>query len=139
MKRTSTESATAFTSSSSFEVNGLPVNAAGATFANGTAGVVLGAKVEVKGRASGGVILAQTVEVESDDDAGGFELHGSIESVDMPAQRFVARGITVVWSAATRFDSSTPADIQVGRRVEVKGVLSTGGTRLDATEIHVER
>jgi Domain of unknown function (DUF5666) len=130
---------TAFKSSSDFEVNGLPVNAASATFANGGAGVVLGAKVEVKGRAVGGVIVAQTVAAENDNDAGGFELHGSIESVDAPAQRFVARGITVVWSAATRFDSSTPADIQIGRQVEVKGVLSADGTRVDATEVHVER
>jgi Domain of unknown function (DUF5666) len=130
---------TAFTSSTSFEVNGLPVNAAGASFAGGAAGVVLGAKVEVKGRAVGGVIVAQTVEVEGDDDGGGFELHGTIETFDAPAQRFVARGVTVVWSAATRFDSSTPADIRVGRRVEVKGVLSSDGTRLEATQIHVER
>jgi Domain of unknown function (DUF5666) len=130
---------TAFTSSVSFDVNGLAVNAAGATFPNGSAGVVLGAKVEVKGRVSGGVIVAQTVEVEDDDDGSGFELHATIESVDAPARRFVARGITVVWSAATRFDSSAPADIQVGRRVEVKGALSSDGTRLDATEIHVER
>ncbi len=130
---------TAFTSLSSFAVNGLPVNAANATFANGTAGVVLGAKVEVKGRAVGGVIIAQAVAIERDDDASGFELQGRIESVDAAAQRFVLRGTTVAWTAATRFDSSTDKDIQIGRRAEVRGTLSADGTRLDATKIHVER
>ena len=129
---------TSYTTASSFSVNGLPVDAAGASFPNGTAGVVLGAKVEVKGRATSGVIVAQTVEVEGEEDDDGFELHATIESVDAPAQRFVVRGITVTWSAATTFDSSTPDDIQVGRRVEVKGVLSTDGTQLDATKVHVE-
>jgi hypothetical protein len=130
---------TAFMSSESFAVNGLSVNAVNATFVNGTAGVVLGAKVEVKGRAVGGVIIAQSVAIERDDDAAGFELHGRIESVDAPAQRFTVRGTVVAWSAATRFDSSTAADILVGRLVEVKGKLSADGTRLDATNIHVER
>lgn len=130
---------TAFSSTSNFQINGLPVNASAATFPNGTAGLVLGARVEVKGSASGGVILAQVVEIEGDDNAGGVELHGDIESVNAGAQRFVVRGTTVAWSGATRFDSSAPADIVVGRPVEVKGRLSADGTYVDATEIHVER
>ena len=41
---------TAFTSSTRFEIKGLPVDAVERRFPNGTAGVVLGAKVEVEGR-----------------------------------------------------------------------------------------
>jgi Domain of unknown function (DUF5666) len=129
----------AFTSVARFEVNGFSVDAGAATFPNGNTGLVLGAKVEVKGSARGGVLLAASVEVKGEGDAGEVELHGSIESVDAPAQQFVVRGVRVVWSAATRFDSSTAADIRVGRQVEVKGVLSADGTRVEASEIHVER
>jgi len=127
----------AFTSLARFEVNGFVVDASAATFPDGTSGIVLGAKVEVEGSARGGVLIAQTVKRE--DDAGGFELNGSIESADAVAQRFVVRGVTVTWSAATRFESSTPADIQNGRRAEVRGLLSPDGTRLEATLIHIER
>jgi hypothetical protein len=128
---------TSFTSITHFEVNGFVVDAAGATFPDGALGVVLGAKVEVGGSSRGGVLLAQTVKLE--DDSGSFELHGSIESADPVAQRFVVRGVTVTWSAATRFEVSTPADIQDGRLVEARGVLSVDGTQLEATDIHVER
>lgn len=131
---------TAFTSITEFQVDGVPVDARGARFDGGAAGLVQGAKVEVKGSLRGGVLLA--IEVEVEDDAGGdqsFELHGSIESVDAAAMRFVVRGVTVGWNADTRFDSSSAADLVVGRRVEVRGRLSSDGQAVDATLIHVER
>jgi Domain of unknown function (DUF5666) len=127
----------AFTSLARFEINGFVVDAGAAAFPAGTSGIVLGAKVEVEGSARGGVLVAQTVR--PDDDAGSFELNGSIEAADPVAQRFIVRGTAVSWNASTRFDSSTPADIQNGRRVEVRGMLSADGTRIDATLIHVER
>jgi multidrug efflux pump subunit AcrA (membrane-fusion protein) len=131
---------TAFTSITEFQVDGVSVDARGARFDGGAAGLVQGAKVEVKGSLRSGVLLA--IEVEVEDDAGGdqsFELHGSIESVDAAAMRFVVRGVTVGWNADTRFDSSSPADLVVGRRVEVRGRLSSDGQAVDATLIHVER
>jgi len=131
---------TAFTSITDFQVDGVPVDARGARFDGGAAGLVQGARVEVKGSLRSGVLLA--IEVEVEDDAGGdqsFELHGSIESVDAAAMRFVVRGVTVGWNADTRFDSSSPADLVVGRRVEVRGRLSSDGQAVDATLIHVER
>ena len=130
---------TAFTSITDFAVDGVPVDARGARFEGGAAGLVQGAKVEVKGSLRGGVLYASEVQLKGD--AGGdesFELHGSIESVDAPAMRFVVRGVTVTWSADTRFDSSSPADLVVGRRVEVRGRLSPDGLAVDATLIHVE-
>ena len=58
---------------------------------------------------------------------------------DAGAMRFVVRGVTVAWNAATRFDSgSTSADIRVGRRVEVKGRLSADGLLIEATSVHIE-
>lgn len=131
---------TAFTSITEFQVDGVSVDARGARFDGGAAGLVQGAKVEVKGSLRSGVLLA--IEVEVEDDAGGdqfFELHGSIESVDAAAMRFVVRGVTVGWTANTSFDSSSAADLVVGRRVEVRGRLSSDGQAVDATLIHVER
>lgn len=130
---------TAFVSATSFAVDGIPVDAAAAAFPDGTAGLTLGAKVEVEGRLLGGVLLASRVELEDDDgDDESFELHGSIEAVDSTSRQFTVRGTTVLWTDATRFDSSTPADLVVGRRIEVRGRLSADAQRIDATLIHVE-
>lgn len=129
----------AFTSVGQFVVNGITVDASAATFPNGTAGVVLGARVEVAGSIRNGVLVATKVKLESDEEAGGFELQGSISAPDAGNMTFVVRDVTVTYSNTTRFDSSTAADIVAGRRVEVRGVLSSTGTRLVATSIHVER
>jgi Domain of unknown function (DUF5666) len=131
---------TAFTSLTDFVLDGVPVDARGARFEHGAAGIVLGARVEVEGSLRGGVLRATAVEFEDDEgDDESFELHGSIESVDAAAMRFVVRGVTVAWSATTRFDSSGPADLVAGRQVEVRGRLASDGVQVDATLIHVER
>ncbi|MDP1693834.1 MAG: DUF5666 domain-containing protein [Burkholderiaceae bacterium] len=131
---------TAFTSPTDFALDGLPVDATDATFPDGRAGLARGAKVEVHGSLRRGVLVASRVELE--DEEGGpeaFELHGSISSVDAAASRFVVRGLTVVWSATTRFESGTPADdIKIDRRVEVKGRLSADGLLIEATSVHFE-
>jgi hypothetical protein len=130
---------TAFTSTSSFAVNGIAVDATTAVFPNGSAGLALGAGVEVVGSLRDGVLIASRVQVDGN---GGstepFELDGRIESVDAPAQRFVLRGVTVHWSASTVFDSMGPAVIAVGRSVEVKGNLSADGLLIEATSVHVD-
>ena len=129
----------AFTSITQFVVNGIPVDASAATFPNGSTGIVLGARVEVEGSIRNGVLLAQKVKLKSDEDAADFELSGTISAPDPGSMTFVVRGVTVVYSSATRFDNSTAADIVAGRKVEVRGALSSTGTRLAAASIHVER
>ena len=131
---------TAFASSTSFALDGLAVDASAASFPGGSAGLRLGAKIEVRGSLRGGVLVASRVTLKDED--GGlepFELHGSIESVDTAAMRFVVRGVTVAWSAATRFEGGSPADLAVGRRVEVKGRLSANGLLVEAVTVHIER
>lgn len=130
----------AFVSTRSFAIDGLPVDASGASFVGGTAGLVLGARVEVKGRIAGGVLVARQVELEDDedDDAGGIEIEGVIDTVDSALQRFVVRNTTVAWDASTVFDSSQPSDIVAGRRVAVRGRLSADGQVVLATQVHVE-
>jgi hypothetical protein len=127
----------AFTSVTQFEVNGFAVDASAVPPAD-TAGLALGVKIEVTGSARGGVLLAQKVGRE-DDEGGNLELHGSIESVDSVASRFIVRGVTVRWSATTSFEGGSAADILPNRQVEVRGGLSDDGTLLDATSIHIER
>ena len=86
---------TAFTSRTSFSVNGIPVDASNAVFGDGAAGLALGVRVEVKGSASNGVVIATRVEVEDEDEhhAEGFELHGAITAIDTAAKTFVLRGV----------------------------------------------
>lgn len=129
----------AFTSATQFVVNGIKVDASAASYPNGSAGVVLGARVEVEGRILNGVLLASKVKLEGDEEEEGFELHGSISAPDPGNMTFVVRGVTVDYSSTTRFEGGTAADLVPGRQVEVKGALSTTGTRLAATSIHIER
>jgi hypothetical protein len=130
---------TSFVAITDFSVDGVPVDSRGASFEGGASGLVLGAKVEVDGSLRGGVLFATRVQLEDDEGSDqSFELHGNIESVDAAAMRFVVRGITVMWSIATRFDSSSPTDLQVGRSVEVRGRLLSDGSGIDASLIHVE-
>jgi hypothetical protein len=131
---------TALASATSFALNGLPVDATNASFPDGVAGVVLGAKVEAEGSVRNGVLIASRVSLEDDEDgAEAFELHGTIESFNNSEMTFVVRGITVRWTTATRFDSSSPVDIKVGAKLELKGSLSADGTQIDASLIHIER
>jgi len=131
---------TRFTSPQDFSVDGVPVDARGATFESGTAGLVVGARVEVEGRSVGGTIVAREVELESDDDSDGrrFELEGRISALDAAALTFVVRGVTVSYAGTPRFEGGTAADLALNRRVAVKGTLSADRTRLQATSIHVE-
>jgi Domain of unknown function (DUF5666) len=136
-----TITATTFAVDKKFSVNGLPVDASNATFPKGTAGIVLGARVEVKGSAVNGVILATRVKPESDDDRNseGFELHGSISALDAAAKTFALRGVTVDFSGTgIEYKKGTAANLVNGRNVEVKGILSADGTRLTAVRINFE-
>jgi hypothetical protein len=129
---------TAFTSTTSFSVNGIVVDATNATFPNGITGLALGAQVEVHGTSSNGVVTAMKVAVESHAErhAEGFELHGAIASIDSTAQTFVLRGVTVSYGGAgVEFRKGTAAQLAVGAQVEARGTLSADGTMLQATRI----
>ncbi|MGZ5249074.1 MAG: DUF5666 domain-containing protein [Caldimonas sp.] len=129
---------TAFTSSASFSVNGIPVDASNATFTSGTAGVVLGAQVEVNGTSSNGVIIAKRVSVVTPEErrAEGFELHGAIDTIDTVAKTFVLRGVTVSYAAAgIEYRNGSEGQLAVGAKVEVRGTLSADGTMLQASRI----
>lgn len=131
---------TAFNSSSDFEVNGVKVNAATATFPDGAAGITVGTRVEVEGTMSNGVLVAARVEI--DDERHGqerhpFELHGLVESLNTAAKTFVVRGVTVAYGSAS-FDNGSAADLADGKRVEVKGKPSADRTQLNASIVKFE-
>ena len=133
--------ASTFAVDKKFSVNGIAVDASGAAFPYGTAGIVVGARVEVKGAAVGGVVIATTVEVEDEEEhaAAGFELHGTISSFDASTKTFVLRGVRVGFgTVAVEFRKGTAADLANGKKVEVKGLRSADGITLNATRIGFE-
>lgn len=130
---------TALGSSTRFDVNGIEVDARSATFADGSAGVVLGARVKVRGRAEAGALVAGSVELRSDQEAyeEGFDLRDALSGLDLVAQAFVLRGVTVFYGSVPppQFDNGSAADLANGRRVRVRAVLSADRTRVVATRI----
>ncbi|MEP7299032.1 MAG: DUF5666 domain-containing protein [Burkholderiales bacterium] len=133
--------ATTFETDKKFSVNGIAVDATNATFPDGTAGIVLGARVEVKGSAVNGVVVATRVSIETEHERedAGFELHGAISALDTTAKTFVLRGVTVNYGgSAVEFRKGTAADLANDRKVEVKGTRSADGTTLTATRISFE-
>jgi hypothetical protein len=132
---------TSFTSVTQFSVNGIAVDATNATFDDGQAGVVLGARVEVEGKAVDGVIVARKVELQDERELHirGFELHGGITTIDTTAKTFVLRGVTVNYANAVIYKDGTEADLKVDAKVEVKGMLNLDGKTLAAVRIEFEK
>ena len=130
---------TAFTSTSVFSVNGLPVNASTAVFEGNKTGVVLGARVEVEGSVVNGVLVAKKVELEDGEDLAKFELHGTLSLLDTTAKTFVLRGMVVNYDSATTFSVGVTAlSLANGINLEVKGKRSEGNI-IVATRISLDR
>ncbi|WP_200227989.1 DUF5666 domain-containing protein [Rubrivivax gelatinosus] len=130
---------TAYTSAASFRVAGVAVDASG--LAGLPAGLAAGVRVEVEGVFAGGTLRATKVEIEHDADRGdddGLEISAAIEALDATAKTLVLRGVTVDWSGA-RFEDGSAAQLAVGTRIEVQGVLGADGSTLVAAEVDFER
>ncbi len=128
---------TVFTSTASFQVNGLAVDASQASFPDGTAGIVLGARVEVEGTVSNGVLVASKVEIQERRTMGhrALELRGELGNLNVGDKTFALRGVTVWYGGTVEFRGGTETALANGRRVEVQGVLSGDRTRLEARRI----
>jgi len=126
-----------FTSTTLFSVNGLPVDARNASFPDGSTGIALGARVEVEGTVAGGVLVATKVEVEERRNAGmrSLELRGELGNLNSTAKTFALRGVTVWYGGTVDWRDGSEATLANGKRVEVRGVLSTDRTRLEARRI----
>jgi hypothetical protein len=128
-----------FTSTRRFAVDGIAVETSDTTvFTDGTVGLVLGAKVEVKGSSRDGVLIATRVGLKDDNETEPFELSGALTGLDTAAKTFVIRGITVSYAGTQRFEGGREADLPRAKRAEVRGALSSDGTRLNASFVHME-
>lgn len=108
-------------STSRFTVNGVTVDSSAARV-DGT--VQPGARVQVRGKLSGGVLLATRVQASAAEQARGFELKGTPASLDTANRRFVLRGVTVDYSRASFQGGSAAALVGYSGVLEVKGSLS---------------
>ncbi len=134
---------TAFTSINAFSVNGVSVVTTSSTlYPDGTTGIVLGARVEVKGSLLNSVLTAAEVKIEDEAELESVEneLFGSISALNTVAKTFVVRSITVDYSSASIvYQNGTFADLAEGRQVEVKGRLQDTTGQLLASQIKFER
>ncbi len=100
-----------------------------------------GVFVEVEGRFRDGVLRAEEIEEEDDDNRFGaragddVEIEGLISSVDAAARTFVVYGVTVRITNRTEFDGGLrERDLRPGLLVEVEGEWNADG-ELVAEEI----
>jgi Domain of unknown function (DUF5666) len=125
---------TSLASVTRFAVNGVSVDASAATVRGN---VALGARVKVRGRSTGGEVLAALVEVRSDDDVvgDGIDLRDVVANLDESAQTFTVKGVAVSYDGNTRFEKGSAADLDNGDRVRVRGKLASDRTRVIAERI----
>lgn len=131
---------TSLSSTAAFTVNDVPVDAASASFVDGTGGIVLGARVKVRGRTSGGTLVASSVDLRNDSDVlgDGVDLRGAMSALDAGAQTFVVRGVTIFYGASPEYRNGSVSDLQDGRALRVRATLSADRTRVEATRIEFE-
>lgn len=127
---------TAFTSATSFSVNGVPVDARNATRVPAT-GLVLGAEVEVSGTLQNGVLVAREVKLDGASENERFEVKGAMSLLNTQARTFVVRGVTVSYASAT-FTRGSVAALANGQTIEAKGVLGTDRVTLVASEVKID-
>ena len=131
-----------------FSINGLPVDASNATIRPKSATLVPGAQVKVEGSISNGTVIATKVTVkkgrghgpgndENEDEDDQFELHGAVENLNTSSQTCLVRGVPVNFSTAV-FSGGGRDQLARGSRINVKGKLSSDGTRVEAANISFE-
>ena len=96
-----------------------------------------GVRVDVEGTIVNGVSMLSKVKIETEDEQDDLEVEGAIASVS--ATTFVVHGVTVRVDANTLIVGGTMANLSVGARVEVDGVLAADGVTLAATKIEFKR
>ena len=111
-----------------------------------TAGLRLGARVEVEGRLVKGVLVAKKVELEDEQDRLKFELQGIVSNLTtLPAgvtfiltsSGGISAKVTVIFTDVFFENRLTAADLRNGIRLEIKGVALSDGT-IKATVIKAQ-
>ncbi len=129
---------TAATGCASFTVNGTVITTNSATqFKFGAcADVVAGSNVAVKGTVTGGVYLAERVEITKSNWLQEVELFGEVTAG--ACSSFTLKGMTVHTNSKTQFKNAECADIKPGVEVEVKG-SRLGDGPVTATRVTFEK
>jgi hypothetical protein len=127
-----------FVSPQQFQVNGIAVDASGASRVEGV--VREGALVEVRGRVENGTLIASRVKVidRGGDEIKRFELHGTVSALDTTAQTFMLREVKVSYAAVVEWKDGRPSDLANGREVEVKGFWAEDRSAMLAAVIEFE-
>jgi hypothetical protein len=92
--------------------------------------------VEVEGALRAGPLVARNMKLETEDEARGLEFEGRVASVDSSAQTFLLVGRPDVFaygSGTTVQPPGTLAQLRAGAKVELRGVLSGDGRRVEVT------
>ena len=129
---------TAFVSPAQFSVGAVRVDASNANFPGGSAALGLGARVEVKGALSAGILMASQVKLESPEAEGEIELEGLVSGLNATARTFSLRGVTVSYAGPVKFEKGSSADLRNGAKVEVKGRLGPDRVMVVATRIEFD-
>ena len=129
---------TSFTSPAQFSVGTIPVDARNASFPDGTAGLVQGARVEVKGAVAAGTLLARQVKLEDPMAESQIELKGSVSAADNAARTFVVRGVTVSYAGVVQYQKGSQADLRDGAKVQVKGQVAPNSAIVNASGIEFD-
>jgi hypothetical protein len=126
---------TSVESPTQFSVDGVSVDASEASIQAGSVGI--GLRVAVEGLVRGGIVVASRVHIKSDMDVEneGFELDGTISSLDAASKIFMLQGVSVDYSGNVDYRNGTNADLAIGKQVEVNGVLSGDETGVQALTI----
>lgn len=131
---------TAVNPSLQFEVNGIKVDASGASFEPNAAAMQVGVLVDVRGRAQNGTIVASRMEVinRGSDDWRRVELHGTVSGLNPTDKTFMLRELKVDYSRVMEWRNGAPGALADGQAVEVKGVWSDDRSLLIALLIEFE-
>jgi Domain of unknown function (DUF5666) len=152
----------AVTSTTQFSVSGVPVDARNASFTNGSAGLVVGARIEVKGSLVSGALAATQVKLKqsgansgsSGSNSGGasgggnsgstgggvpdtneIELKGPISNVNSTAKTFALRGVVVSYAGSVAYENGNEADLLKNPTVQVKGQTAIDSSLVRAVRI----
>ncbi|MCL7943595.1 DUF5666 domain-containing protein [Marinobacter sp. ATCH36] len=118
------------TSAETFTINGFQIDYTSAVGDDdfSLSDLANGIVVEVEGRLSNGVILADEIEDEDDwyDDDDDVEISGSIYDYDSSNRQFSLNGVTVQITGGTEFDDLRESSLADGLYVEVEGNFRNG-------------
>ncbi len=83
------------------------------------------------------MLVATKVEMEDRRDRGrrALEFRGEMSNLDTTAKTFALRGLTIWYGGTVVYSNGTEATLADGKVVEVKGVISTDRTRIEARRI----